>query len=566
MLRIIKKVFKVIAKAIAGIFAFYLLVAFIVIPVGVPWLIRSQGTKILKHTVKARSAWFNPFLLTFSIKGFEILDAQHEPMVGFDRFFVNVSFISLLKKEYRVEALNLDGLKVNSALLEGNAINLLELVPAQPVIGEKIETAQAPADVTSEDTPPAEPLAPQPLPAVTVDSIILERGTINFTDRTIEPVFSTSLHDIDLRITNVSTDPQRQTQVNFQAKLDEKGIMSSQVLLKPLAVPLQLEMTFSLNSYAMQILTPYVGKYTGREVGDGKLDVKMDYRIADNKLVATHTVLVQRFDFGKKVKSKHALNLPFGLALALLEDPQGRISIKLPVHGDMSDPEFEYFHLIGQVVSNFFIKLFTKPFAMLASMLGSETGTDELGYVRFLPGKADLLDEEKEKLSLLIKGLNERPKLLLEVNGSYDPQPDWQAIKTDVFNNDFAALSQESKRSEDWVYQTLYQRRFGIRSLWDLTRIYRMPDRTYDHAGLNEEIRRRLIEDAPPDEASLEALARQRAGKVYDFIAASGFDLTRLSLGDVKTVQGSMGFVPLEFTLTVFDNSLQESLEETAGP
>ena len=45
---------------------------------------------------------------------------------------------------------------------------------------------------------------------------------------------------------------------------------------------------------------------------------------------------------------------------------------------------------------------------------GSDTGTDELGYVRFTPGKADLSGAQKQKLTNLIKGLKERPKLRLE--------------------------------------------------------------------------------------------------------------------------------------------------------
>ena len=109
-----------------------------------------------------------------------------------------------------------------------------------------------------------------------------------------------------------------------------------------------METTFSLNGYALGVLTPYVGKYTGRELKDGKLDLRMNYRIGGNKLIASHQVLVQQFEFGNAVESKDALHFPFGLAVALLEDPQGKIKIALPASGDMSDPKFEYFHLISK--------------------------------------------------------------------------------------------------------------------------------------------------------------------------------------------------------------------------
>ena len=131
--------------------------------------------------------------------------------------------------------------------------------------------------------------------------------------------------------------------------------------------------------------------------------------------------------------------------MALLEDPQGKINIALPASGDMSDPKFEYTHLIVQVIRNFFFNLITKPFSFLGSVLGaSDNGTDELGYVRFTPGKADLSDTQKQKLTTLIKGLKEHPKLRLEIDGSYDPQVDWKAIQADVFTKDYEALRKKS--------------------------------------------------------------------------------------------------------------------------
>jgi hypothetical protein len=220
----------------------------------------------------------------------------------------------------------------------------------------------------------------------------------------------------------------------------------------------------------------------------------------------------------------------------------------------MSDPKFEYFHLIGQVIKNFFIKLVTKPFTMLASIVGTDNGTDEMGTIRFLPGVGELSDSEKEKLSNIVKGLKERPKLLLEINGSYDPQMDWKAIKTKVFNQDYEQLRNDSKRTEAWVYQRLYERRFGVRQLWALAKKYRSKDGVLDEAKFQEDMKHQVIEDAPPNQVAMNALAETRAKNVYDFILAVGFDAQRVSIGQSHSTMSSMGNIPLEFTLTIFDS------------
>ncbi len=538
-----KKFFRIVSRTIAVLVFLYMFLGFLVVPAVLAWAIKDQGTKLLKHPVQVRGVQFNPILLSLHINGLQVLDAQGKAMAGFERFTADVSFLSLLKKEYRVELVSLDGLAVNVELLPDGHINLMELVPA-PV----------PAAVPASTSPAVEskPAVVQPLPPVLVDLVILKNSSIRFTDKGLSPQFTTQMHAMDLKVTGISTKSDAQVRALFKAKLDEQGALSVETLVKPFVQPLEMETAVSLNGYALDVLTPYTGKYTGHKLKDGKLDIKMDYRIANNKLNAAHKVLVQRFEFGDKVQSKDALNLPFGLAVALLEDPQGRINISLPVKGDMNSPEFEYFHLIGQVVRNFFLKLMTKPFSMLASILPSDSGTDEMGSVRFVPGKAEFTAEEHEKIRALIAALKERPKLKLEINGTYDPALDWKAIKTEVFSGDFLQLKKESTREEAWVYRELYQRRFGIRAVWDLSKKYRAKDGTYDETGLNAEIKRRIIEDAPPDTTALNVLAQTRAKTVYDALLADGFDTNRISVGQLRAVESSMGYVPLEFTLTVF--------------
>jgi hypothetical protein len=547
MLSLLRKIGGIFLKIILGIFAFYLFIALVVIPVAAPWLINSQASKLLSRQVSVNSVWFNPFLLRISVNGLKVMDSDKKPMLGFDKFWLDASFLSLFKKVYRVESTGIDGLFVNVALLPGNKVNLLELVPK-----DLQQPAKPSAAAASAEKPKAAAAAQAlpPLPRAVIDSISLKRGNISVIDQTVTPNFTTVLSDIDISITNISTDPDSQARMLFQAKLDQKGIISCETLIKPLKQPLELESTFSLNDYALQVLTPYAGKYTGRGVKEGKLDLKMDYRISDNKITARHKLLIQRFNFGQKVESKDALPLPFGLAVALLEDPQGRIDISLPVKGDMSKPEFQYWHLLGQVVKNFFIKLVTSPLMSLVSMMGGQTGTEELGYVSFEPGQAVLTDAAKEKLKVIVKALKERPKLSLEINGSYDPEADWKTIKTEAYENGFKEKRKNSSFSDFRLIEDMYKVTFGLHAYWRFEKDYKAKGKNEEE--LKAEMRRQIIEGGQPDQAALEALARSRAKLVYDFIISGGFDSARVTIGKSRKTQSSLGQVPLEFTLTVF--------------
>lgn len=540
------KILKVLKNIVIGIFIFYVVVGFGVIPLILTWAIPSQGSKILKCPVSVRSVLFNPFLLQLEIKGFSIQNKQHQDLIGLDRLWVDVSFLGFFKKLIHIEAIDLKGLRVNVVLLKGGKINLLELVPASPVSSQ----AASPAPVAPGNNS-------QTMPNLLVDRITLKEGQIHFEDQTIEPNFSTTLGAMELDVRHISTKPQEQAEIKFQAFLDGKGKISMQASVKPFLQPPEFQTSLSINNYIMTILTPYVGKYTGHKLQDGKLDLNVNYRLEANKLNAGHDLLIQHFTFGSKVESKDALPLPFGLAVGLLEDAQGKIKISLPVTGDLNDPKFEYFHLVGQVAHNFFMKLITKPFTFLASIIGKEdSGTDELGSVHFLPGRADLSDQEKQKLLDLMKGLKERPRLRLEIPGSYDPKLDWKAIQADIFTKDYNELRKHSSRSDAKVYEQLYQRRFGIRALWALAKKYKSGIGAYDDLKLSQEIKRQLIENAPPDEGALGVLGQARAQAIYDILSTS-LDANHLNISRSHAIESRMGHVPLDFTLTLFESSSQ---------
>ncbi len=520
------------AKFFIGFILFYFVATLVIIPLVLPWVVSTQATKFLKVPIKLRSAVVNPFLWRVTLKGFQIQDASTRVLVAFDRLSVDVSCLSLLKKIYRIESVELSGLVVNATLSENGRINLLDLLP---------QTSQAPAQQK-----------PIVVPVLFIDAMTIKDGRVSFEDHTVAPMFKTVLSDVNVTVQNFSTLPQGMTALTLKALLDDQGTINASAQIKPFAQPPDLDLTFGLDHYALTVVGPYVGKYTGRGLADGKLDFSTTYRISQNQLTASHKLLIERFTFGQKVASKDALNLPFGLAVALLEDAQGRIDISLPVKGDLSDPKFKYTHLIWQTARNFFIKLTTAPFSMLGSLIGSQAGSQELGSVKFLPGQVDLSSEEQQKIVLLAKALNQRPKLLLEISGSYDMTLDWKAIKTDRFTKEYEALRKESSRDEYWVLQTLYQRHYGISQLWKLTKRFKVKG-GYDYEKLNPEIRRQLSEDAFPDKMALNQLASDRAKLVYEALLQEHVDPRRVRIVNNQEQQASLGFVPLTFTLTAFD-------------
>jgi hypothetical protein len=136
------------------------------------------------------------------------------------------------------------------------------------------------------------------------------------------------------------------------------------------------------------------------------------------------------------VESKEAVSLPVRLAIALLKDKNGNIDLDLDVSGDLNDPKVNTWSLVWQALKKVIVKVTTAPFRFLGNLLG--IGGDELEFVEFEAGQADLTPPQRERLDNLAKALVERPALGLEVRGAWNKNADAGAVRAQRFQDALA--------------------------------------------------------------------------------------------------------------------------------
>ena len=252
-----------------------------------------------------------------------------------------------------------------------------------------------------------------------IDRIGVRHGTMHFLDHTVKPPYASSIDSIQGTIENLSSSPAAEAHVTLTGRANGTGGVKLDARLRPADKEPYAIFTLGLSSYEMTALTPYVGKYLGRWVDRGQMSLDLDYRIENRKLKGKNDALLDQFSLGEKSNSPVATKLPVRLALALLRDRQGRISLDLPVKGDLDDPHFSIGGVILQALVNLVTKLAMSPFALLGHLIPGGGG-DELGQVTFAPGVDTLSSEQAEQLGKLVSALSERPELRLYVTGAAD--------------------------------------------------------------------------------------------------------------------------------------------------
>lgn len=323
----------------------------------------------------------------------------------------------------------------------------------QAAAGEVPAKGEAPAETVPAAPAPATPHqavdAPRPPPVpVKIGRVTLQGGQVNFSDNFIQPHYAANLTRIGGSVAGLSSDLATTADVEIRGKVDDAAPVEIVGKLNPLAGNLFLDIAASARGVDLPAVTPYSARYAGYPIIKGKLSMDVKYRIENRQLTAENRVVLDQLTFGDRVESPSATKLPVLLAVALLRDRNGVIDINLPISGSLDDPQFSMGGIVVKVIVNLLVKAVTSPFALLGSLFG---GGEELSYIEFEPGRAALDQASRDKVQSLIKALEDRPALKLDITGRVDPETDRDGLRQVVLERKVKAVKFESLKQGEGV-------------------------------------------------------------------------------------------------------------------
>lgn len=365
--------------------------------------------------------------------------------------FDGVSFASA-PFHLAIADVGLAGLVTRVVVAADRTINLSRVFGAAPPLpaagteeeGEPAAAAPVQAVATASATPAvvAAPAAPAPgatpaagastaqagaSDAVKIAKVTLQDGAIVFIDRSVSPEFRMDVTGLAGSVSGLSSLASTAAEVDLRATLNGQAPLSLTGKVNPLAGNLFLDVKLVGRDFDLPPVSPYSGAYAGYTIQRGKLDLDLAYKVAQRRLEAENKVDLDQFDFGEKVASPKATHLPVRLAVSLLKDRQGRITLNLPVSGSLDDPKFRVGRIILKMIVNLLAKVATSPFSLLGSLFGGSSA--ELDTVAFAPGAATLDATPRAHLDTLAKALYDRPGLRLEIAGRTDETADRDGLR-----------------------------------------------------------------------------------------------------------------------------------------
>ncbi|MBL8001078.1 MAG: DUF748 domain-containing protein [Flavobacteriales bacterium] len=244
-----------------------------------------------------------------------------------------------------------------------------------------------------------------------VDSLAIRNGAVDFNDHTLQNTFRYKL--TDLTLTTNGIDSKRDSITLFaHSHLNGTGTFDARMDLDPNSLR-NMHFRYDIVSLGMPDFGPYTTFFLAHPVLSGVTTYHNETHIVDNKLRSVNHVLVEDFQFGRKMNVATAFQLPVRLAVSLLKDKDGNIELDIPVEGDLDDPEYRVMPIVWQVLKNLVVKAVTAPANLLARAL--KVDEDDLKGVRFLYLQEDLTSKQEKPLRTVARVAESKPDVRIEL-------------------------------------------------------------------------------------------------------------------------------------------------------
>ena len=417
-----------------------------------------------------------------------------------------------------IDKVNLFQPYVRFMINDDRTTNIDDLLIPQPADSG---TATAAAKPASKDKPLG----------IRIGGIAINDGSANFADFSLTPNFATAVQQLNGQIGTIDSRQSKPATVDIKGKVDRYAPVTIKGAVNPFDPMASLDITTSFKRVELTTLTPYSGKFAGYRIRKGRLNLDLHYLITKGQLKAENKVVVEQLQLGERVDSPDATSLPLKLAIALLKDVDGKISIELPVTGDLNNPQFSVMPIVWQTLRNLIVKAAAAPFKMIGGLV-SGGGSQDLGTVSFAPGSSELNKDAEGALIKLSQALKERPALRLEIEGVAAKSSDGPLL-----------AEQRLEREYQYNYYKMLQRRGdkvpAQASLIDVpdsekgpllegiyrTRLKTQPPAEWKDLGKEErtaKMREGVIQFWSSSDVLLRQLGQDRASSIKDFLVDKG--------------------------------------------
>jgi hypothetical protein len=388
-------------------------------------------------------------------------------------------------------------------------------------------TPTAPSPAPTSATPPTPaPTATRAPYDITVQALRITRGGLEFTDKAVQPPFTSRYAPIELdargiKYPDLTIKPLKLAinDANQQGKITLDGGVS----------PDGGQLTFKIDQLNLLAFNSYATTYSAYSIADGALSIDTTAKYSGGKYEVKNDITLHEFDLGGAEGDslfEQNFGIPLSLALALLRDPSGDIDLGIPMAVDREgNAAIDLMAVVRSALKQALVGAISSPLKLLGAAAGGGGKSAGLAPapIAFRLGRAEPTKAGSESAERLAAFLASRPGMAVQLTA--DPtQEDVRWLREQALGSEW---EEEGFFSKGVAFFTERGPRERIRAY--LTA--RAEDGKPELSAEDQATLQQWLDERPaPTPEQLRALAEARVAVVQTALAAKQIDAARVTV------------------------------------
>ena len=268
-----------------------------------------------------------------------------------------------------------------------------------------------------------------------INHFIINEGLVDFRDNSYGDPFDYHFDKISLSVDSISSTAKWLTAYSTM-QLNKRGKLKAELGINP-SDPYELKIDYVITNFQLSDLNVISRYYVGFPFVLGNMYYKGKTVITARQLNSENKLIIRNAKLGKKRGG--LMNIPLKLALYVLKDVHGDITLDLPVSGDLNDPKTKVGKLVWQVLKNFIGKVASSPFRALSGLVGVDP--DEIKGIEFNYADTTFTDRHLKRIKLYTQLEKKKPDMKVELAYYNDPSLEKQEIAVEEAGKLFNAAT-----------------------------------------------------------------------------------------------------------------------------
>ena len=254
---------------------------------------------------------------------------------------------------------------------------------------------------------PASAPVPSPVAAATAASpsidlsmalFQLSKGRIAFADRAVKPFYSGAISALDIELKGVRFPELAASNVRVDATVAPSGKIKVTGSMGPSGGTIYLK----VDDMALSPFNPYATAYSTYRIAHGSVTVATKASFAPGGYKADTSILLHQFDVssaeGDSLFQQH-FGIPLTVALALLRDMSGNITLDVPLEADQEGMRVGVGTIVAGALRSALVGTLTSPLKLIGMVLpGSKEQAAAPPQIVFRAGRAEPAPESEAQI------------------------------------------------------------------------------------------------------------------------------------------------------------------------